>query len=86
MRVSLRNCVASEIRGEAQVISPYDTWGYLHTWTQGFAVAAGEETALEFTVAPPVGSPAGSWWALIKVMYFGRLLYTESIPVEVLPS
>jgi alpha-mannosidase len=86
LRVSLRNCVASEIRGEAQVISPYDTWGYLHPWTQGFAVAAGEETALEFTVAPPVGSPAGSWWALIKVMYFGRLLYTESIPVEVLPS
>jgi alpha-mannosidase len=86
LRLSLRNCVASEIRGEAQVISPYDTWGYLHPWTQGFAVAVGGETALGFTVAPPVGTPAGSWWALIKIMYFGRALYTESIPVQVLPS
>ena len=84
LRVSLRNCVASEIRGEAQVISPYDTWGFLHPWTQGFAVGVGGETALEFTVEPPVGSPAGAWWALVKVMYFGRLRYTESIPVEVL--
>jgi alpha-mannosidase len=86
IRLSLRNCVASEIRGEAQVISPYDTWGFIHPWSQGFAVAAGEEAVVEFSVAPPAGIPPGSWWALVKVMYFGRLVYTESIPVEVQPS
>jgi hypothetical protein len=83
LRLSLRNCVASEIRGEAQVISPYDTWGFLDPWSQGFAVPAGKETVLEYRVAPPAGTPPGSWWALAKVMYFGRLIYTESIRVEV---
>jgi len=86
VRLSLRNCVASEIRGEAQIISPHDTWGFIHPWTQGFVVGDGEETLVEFTVAPLMGSPAGAWWALIKIMYFGRALYTESIPVEVLPA
>ena len=83
LRVSLRNCVASEIRGEAQVISPYDTWGFIHPWSQGFAVPAGKDAVVELSVAPPEGTPPGSWWALVKVMYFGRLVYTESIPVEV---
>jgi len=85
LRLSLRNCVAGEIRGEAQVISPYDTWGFVDPWTQGFAVDPGEETVVEFSVAPPAGTPSGAWWALVKVMYFGRLIYTESIPVEVGP-
>ena len=52
-----RNCVASEIRGEAQVISPYDTWGYL-PWTQGFAVAVGGETALRSPSRRPLPRPA----------------------------
>jgi hypothetical protein len=86
LRLSIRNCVAGQIRGEAQIISPYDTWGFIHPWTQGFAVEPGEQTVVEFSVAPPPGTPAGAWWALIKVMHFGRLLYTESIPVEVVPS
>jgi alpha-mannosidase len=86
LRLSLRNCVAGEIRGEAQVISPYDTWGFIDPWSQGFAVPPGKETVVEFRVAPPAGTPPGSWWALVKVMYFGRLIYTESIPVEVGPS
>jgi alpha-mannosidase len=86
LRLSLRNCLAGEIHGEAQVISPYDTWGFLGPWTQGFAIDPGAETVLEFTVAPPKGTPAGAWWALVKIMYFGRMLYTESIPVEVVSS
>jgi alpha-mannosidase len=85
LRLSLRNCVASEIRGEAQVISPYDLWGVISPWTQGFAVDPGEETVVEFSVAPPAGTPSGAWWALVKIMYFGRLIYTESIPVVVGP-
>ena len=85
LRLLLRNCVADEIHGEAQVISPYDTWGFIDPWTQGFAVDAAKEAIVEFRVAPPAGTPSGSWWALVKVMYFGRLIYTESIPVEVGP-
>jgi hypothetical protein len=83
LRLSLRNCVASEIRGEAQVISPYDTWDFIDPWTQGFAVEAGEETIVEFVIAPPAGSPPGDWWALVKIMYFGRLHYTPSVAVRI---
>jgi hypothetical protein len=86
LRLSLRNCVAGEIRGEAQIIGPYDTWNFVRPWTQGFAVDAGAETVVEFSIAPAPGTLPGTWWALVKVMYFGRLIYTESIPVEVVPS
>jgi alpha-mannosidase len=83
LRLSVRNCVASEIRGEAQLISPHDTWAFAGPWTQGFAVAPGAEIPIEFAVAPPPGTNPGTWWALVKVMYFGRLHYTESVPLEV---
>jgi hypothetical protein len=86
LRLSIRNCVAGQIRGEAQIISPYDTWGFVHPWTQGFGVEPGEQTVVQFSVAPPPGTPAGAWWALLKVMYFGRMLYTEAVPLEVVPS
>ncbi|HEV8699249.1 MAG TPA: NEW3 domain-containing protein, partial [Candidatus Limnocylindrales bacterium] len=86
LRLSIRNCVAGQIRGEAQIISPYDTWGFVHPWTQGFGVEPGEQTVVQFSVAPPPGTSAGAWWALLKVMYFGRMLYTEAVPLEVVPS
>jgi hypothetical protein len=86
LRVLVRNRAASEIRGEAQVISPYDTWPFITPWTQGFAVGPGKETILTFAVDPPYDFPGGTYWALVKVMYFGRLQYTDSIPIEVLPA
>jgi alpha-mannosidase len=81
--VALRNRAASEIRGEAQLISPHETWSFTRPWTVGFAVGPGEERTVRFDVAPPVGATPGAWWALVKVMYFGRLTYTESIPIVV---
>jgi alpha-mannosidase len=83
VQVRLRNRAASEIRGEAQIISPHETWPAITPWTQGFEVAAGEETTVTFAVEPPFDFPRGTWWALVKVMYFGRLTYTESVPIEV---
>jgi hypothetical protein len=84
LRLLLRNLAASEIRGEAQLISPHETWPIASPWTQGFAVGPGEELALSFQVQPPSDFHAGSYWALVKVMYFGRLFYTEAVAVEVL--
>jgi hypothetical protein len=83
VKVGLRNRAASEIRGEAQIISPHETWPAITPWTQGFAVAPGQMTTLTFDVEPPFDFPGGTWWALVKVMYFGRLTYTESVPIEV---
>jgi hypothetical protein len=83
LRVSIRNCVGSEIRGEAQLLSPHETWSFLRPWTQGFAVAPGDSAEVEFVAEPVVGTPPGTWWALVKVMAFGRLYYTDSVPIEV---
>ena len=32
---------------------------------------------------PPRDAIPGSYWALVKVMYFGRLLYTELVEVTI---
>jgi len=42
---------------------------------------------LRFPVSVPVTERPGSqWWALVKVMYFGRVRYTEAVPVVVEPG
>jgi alpha-mannosidase len=84
--VALRNQAASEIRGEAQILGPHETWPVISPWTQGFAVGPGDEGRITFTVEPPFDDAGGTYWALAKVMYFGRLLYTESIEVEILAA
>ncbi len=83
IEVRLTNLVAGEIRGEAQIVSPFDTWPMISPWTQGFEVSGGETTDLSFQVSVPHDCRSGRYWALIKVMYFGRLHYTEAIPFEV---
>jgi hypothetical protein len=35
---------------------------------------------------PATARPGASWSALVKLMYFGRVWYSESIPVTVIPS
>jgi hypothetical protein len=82
LRVRIRNRTESEIRGEAQVLSPHETWGFIGPWTQGFAVGAGEEQEIDFRIAPPFDTDGGTYWALVKVMWFGRLAYTESVALH----
>ena len=84
LSVSLRNLAASEIRGEAQILSPLETWSAITPWTQGFAVGPGGETTVGFRIAPPPDAAAGTYWGLVKVMYFGRLHYTDSVPIKIL--
>jgi len=36
---------------------------------------------LRFAVDVPVTARRAEWWALVKVMYYGRVRYTEAIPV-----
>ena len=37
-------------------------------------------------VEPPRDVAPGTYWALVKVMYFGRRVYTRSVPVSILAS
>jgi len=84
LAVRLVNRTASVIRGESQLLSPWGTWREARPWTRGFTAGPGETVRLGYTVAPPAGARPGSqWWALAKVMYFGRVRYTESAQIRV---
>jgi len=82
--VRLANHTASELRGEAQVISPHGSWAAVAPWTMGFSVRAASASTMTFTVGIPSDArPGQRWWALVKVMYFGRLRYSEPVWVSV---
>jgi alpha-mannosidase len=82
--VRLANRTAAELRGEAQLVSPVGSWGEARPWTRGFAVGPGEEVTLRYSVTAAASARHGqAWWVLIKVMYFGRLRYTEAIACSV---
>lgn len=84
LAVRLVNRTASVIRGESQLMSPWGTWHEARPWTQGFTAGPGETVRLGYTVALPAGARPGShWWALAKVMYFGRVRYTEPVEIRI---
>ncbi len=82
LAVRLANRAASPVRGEAQLISPYGSWAAVHPWTRGFSVSPGKEVTLRYHVQVPTTTRRGTqWWTMVKLMYFGRLRYTSSVPV-----
>ena len=83
IQVQLRNRAKAEIRGEAQLLSPHEVWRAITPWTQGFAVGPGEVTTLSYAVEPMRDIRVGTYWALVKLMYFGRLCYTDSLEVRI---
>ncbi len=86
IEVLVRNRAASAIHGEAQLISPFGSWLQARPWTTDFAVAAGSAGSVRFEVAvPPAARPGEQWWAIVKLMYFGRIRYTRAAEVTIIP-
>ncbi|HTX28551.1 MAG TPA: glycoside hydrolase family 38 C-terminal domain-containing protein [Streptosporangiaceae bacterium] len=84
LEVSIANALACEVHGEAQLVSPFGTWDILGPRAQGFSVAPQASAVLRFDLsAPETVRPGARWWALVKVMYYGRVRYTEAIGVFV---
>jgi hypothetical protein len=81
----LANRTRSELRGEAQLVSPWETWALAGPWAQGFSVPPGGQSRVDFTVSVPAGSPPLSSWLLVKAMYFGRLWYSPAVRLDVTP-
>jgi Glycosyl hydrolases family 38 N-terminal domain/Alpha mannosidase middle domain len=80
----LTSGAATELRGEAQLISPHGSWPAVRPWVTGFSVQPGEDVTLRFGVTIPADArPGQQWWALVKVMYFGRLRYSEPVWINV---
>jgi alpha-mannosidase len=88
LELAVSSDAASEVRGEAQLISPFGTWGTdgvrITPWTRGFAVSPGAPTVLRYTVtAPPDARPGAQWWAMVRLGWFGRVLYTPTVPITI---
>ena len=82
--VSLTSRLASELRGEAQLVSPFGSWPLFGHPAQDLSVAPQATTVLRFGVSVPAGTRPGSrWWALVKVMYYGRVRYSQAVPVVI---
>ncbi|GLW09287.1 alpha-mannosidase [Microtetraspora sp. NBRC 13810] len=81
--VGLRNLAGFDIRGEAQVISPWGTWDLVGPAVHPVAVPAGSAAELAVRVDVPPGARPGSWWLLVKCMWFGRVSYSPAVPLLV---
>ena len=84
LRVRVTSNLASALHGEVQLISPFGTWETTTPWAQAVTLAPGEETTLGFDVSVPSTTPPG-WesWLLVKLMYFGRVRYSQAVRLAV---
>ena len=84
LEVRVASHLASELRGEVQLVSPFGTWAATRPWTQAVTVEPGGQATVRFDVTVPATAPPG-WqsWLLVKLMYFGRVRYSESVPLIV---
>jgi len=87
LSVRLTNRTAGVIRGESQLVSPFGSWAQARPWTCGFTADPGQTVVLGYAVTVPAGArPETHWWALAKVMYFGRVQYTDCAEIRVTGS
>jgi hypothetical protein len=76
--------LASELRGEVQLVSPFGTWQGTGPWTQAVTVPPGGGASARFTVTvPATAAPGWESWLLVKLMYFGRVRYSDSVRLTV---
>ena len=84
LSVKVTSHVASQLRGEVQLVSPVGTWEASGPWTQGVEVAPGEEATVRFSISVPATAvPGWESWLLLKMMYFGRVRYSEAVRLVV---
>ncbi|MEV7602435.1 NEW3 domain-containing protein [Kitasatospora sp. NPDC089797] len=81
--LTLTNRTRGEIRGELQLVSPWGTWEAIADPVRGFDVPAGGTATVEFGVTVPESADPGAYWALAKVMWFGRCQYAPTVALVV---
>jgi len=84
LTVRVASHLASGLRGELQLISPIGTWRATAPWTQAVTVPPGGEASASFAVTvPATAEPGWQSWLLVKLMYFGRVRYSQAVPLTV---
>ncbi|MFF2081467.1 NEW3 domain-containing protein [Kitasatospora sp. NPDC058162] len=81
--LTLTNRTRGEIRGELQLVSPWGTWEAIADPVRGFAVPADTAVTAEFEITAPESLDPGAYWALAKVMWFGRCQYAPTVALVV---
>jgi alpha-mannosidase len=85
LEVRVASHLASQLRGEVQLISPVGTWQATGPWTQPVAVSPGGSATVRFDVTvPATAEPGWESWLLVKLMYFGRVRYSEAVALTVI--
>jgi alpha-mannosidase len=86
LTVAVTNRTAGPVRGESQLASSFGNWPGAGPWARGFTAGPGETVLVDYAVAlPATARPGSQWWALAKVMYFGRACYSECAQISVTP-
>ncbi len=84
LAVRVASHLASQLRGEVQLVSPVGTWQATGPWTQPVTVAPGGDATVRFAVTvPATAAPGWESWLLVKLMYFGRVRYSDSVRLTV---
>ncbi len=83
LRLRLRGLARDEVRGEAQLISPFGIWDLAGPATQEFAVPGDGSATLTYQVRVPAGARPMTTWVLAKVMAFGTIRYTLPVPLTI---
>ncbi|MFF2148205.1 NEW3 domain-containing protein [Kitasatospora sp. NPDC058190] len=81
--LTLTNRTRGEIRGELQLVSPWRAWEAIADPVRGFTVPAGSSVTVDVEVAAPEPTDPGAYWALAKVMWFGRCQYAPAVALVV---
>ncbi|WP_062428264.1 glycoside hydrolase family 38 C-terminal domain-containing protein [Herbidospora daliensis] len=81
--VTLTNRAGFAIRGEAQVLGPWGTWGVTGPLIHPLEIAPGGQVVLDVVADVPLGMRPGDWWVLVKAMWFGRVSYSPAVPLRV---
>ena len=83
LRIRIESRRADEVRGEAQLITPFGAWDLIGPWTREFRLEPYGNAVLRYPAQLPPGTRPGVFWALVKVMAFGSVAYTEAVPITV---
>jgi hypothetical protein len=85
LRAVLVNRYRSPVNAVAHLVGPVDTWPLTPVPVVEKRLDADAVERLEFPVVVPADARPGSWWLLVKLMYAGRVAYTESVRLTVDP-
>ncbi|MGY0019434.1 glycoside hydrolase family 38 N-terminal domain-containing protein [Streptomyces sp. YJ-C3] len=83
IRAVVGNTLHGPVHGEAIAVSPYGSWRMIAERAVPLRVPARGETEAVFRVRPPMDTPPGVYWVLIKAVCRGRSAYGPAVAVTV---